>query len=193
MIQITIAAVGDLLMKSEIIASAKQADGYEFDPIFENVKPYLKKYDVTIGNLETTFSGKRRLGVAGSRPKCNCPRERRNPRTCYPVFNCPDELASTLKNTGFHVLTTANNHCMDGGVTGLKRTLNVLDKNGLKHTGTFRSPRRIQSASDFTSEGCEYWNFELYQNDKFHPRTETVVCQQNRSKEDRSGYPQIEK
>lgn len=139
MIKIRIAAVGDLLMKSEIIASAKQSDGFKFEPIFDKVKPYLKRQDITIGNLETTFSGKRYLGAIRRDPTCNCPKERRHPRTGNPVFSCPDELASTLKNTGFHVLTTANNHCMDGGVTGLKRTLNVLDKKGLKHTGTFRS------------------------------------------------------
>ncbi|SDN40225.1 poly-gamma-glutamate synthesis protein (capsule biosynthesis protein) [Paenibacillus sp. yr247] len=139
MIKITIAAVGDLLMKSEIIAAAKQTNGYTFDPIFAKVKPYLTAHDLTIGNLETTFSGKRKLGAARIRLKCNCPRERINPKTGYPVFNCPDELASTLKKTGFHVVTTANNHCVDGGVSGLKRTLNVLDKYGLKHTGTSRS------------------------------------------------------
>lgn len=139
MTTITIAAVGDLLMKSEIIASAKKSGGYTFSPIFKKVKPYLKKHDLTIGNLETTFSGKRRLGITGSRPACNCPRERRNPVTGFPLFNCPDPLASTLKKAGFHVLTTANNHCMDGGAVGLKRTLNVLDQQGLKHTGTFRS------------------------------------------------------
>ncbi|MBD0378970.1 CapA family protein [Paenibacillus sp. WST5] len=139
MIRITIAAVGDLLMKSEIIASVKQPGGYKFDPILEKVKPYLQKHDLVIGNLETTFSGKRQLGVAQRRLKCNCPRERRNPKTGFPIFNCPDEWASTLKNAGFHVLTTANNHCMDGGEAGLTRTLNVLDRYGLKHTGTFRS------------------------------------------------------
>ncbi|NOU97249.1 CapA family protein [Paenibacillus sp. LMG 31456] len=140
MVKITIAAVGDLLMKSEIIASAKQSGAYTFDPIFEKVAPYLRKHDITIGNLETTFSGKKWYQeVIRKRPKCNCPNERRNPRTGYPVLSCPDTLASALKKSGFHVLTTANNHCMDGGVTGLKRTLSVLDKHGLKHTGTFRS------------------------------------------------------
>jgi poly-gamma-glutamate synthesis protein (capsule biosynthesis protein) len=137
--QITIAAVGDLLMKSEIIDSAKQGDGYSFDSIFEPIKPYLMNHDLTIGNLETTFSGNRKLGRMGIRPKCNCPMERRNPRTGYPVFNCPDALAATLKNAGFHVLTTSNNHCMDGGSAGLKRTLKVLDQHGLKHTGTSRT------------------------------------------------------
>ncbi len=56
------------------------------------------------------------------------------------MFNCPNELAGTLKRAGLHVLTTANNHCMDRGVNGLKRTLQVLDQHQLYHTGTFRNP-----------------------------------------------------
>jgi poly-gamma-glutamate synthesis protein (capsule biosynthesis protein) len=55
------------------------------------------------------------------------------------MFNCPDELAAALKETGFHVLTTANNHCMDRGFAGLVRTLDVLDSCGLSHTGTYRT------------------------------------------------------
>ncbi|TMV48715.1 CapA family protein [Paenibacillus mesophilus] len=137
--KITIAAVGDILMKSEIVSSAKQQSAYKFEPIFGKVKSYLSKHDVTIGNLETTFSGKRTLGVVRRCPTGNCPNERRHPQTGRPVFNCPDELASALKRVGFRLLTTANNHCMDGGAAGLKRTLAVLDKNGLKHTGTFRT------------------------------------------------------
>ncbi|UKS25265.1 CapA family protein [Paenibacillus sp. HWE-109] len=144
MAEIRIAAVGDLLMKSEIIASCKQAEGYAFDAILEEVKPTFMAHDLTIGNLETTFSGKRQLGALGIRPKCNCPRERRNPKTGYPVFNCPDEFAATLKSTGFHVVTTANNHCMDGGINGLKRTLRILDQQGLAHTGTARSMREAK-------------------------------------------------
>ncbi|MBB3109586.1 poly-gamma-glutamate synthesis protein (capsule biosynthesis protein) [Paenibacillus phyllosphaerae] len=138
--KIVVAAVGDLLMKSEIIASAKRAGKYDFDPIFNKVNPYLKKHDLTIANLETTFSGRRKLGLyKGPDPKCNCPRERRHPRTGFPVFNCPDDLASALKRNGFQVLITSNNHSMDGGVEGVKRTLQKLDQFGLKHTGTNRS------------------------------------------------------
>ena len=132
MTTITIAAVGDLLMKAPIIASARLDGGgqYDFDPMFEGVKPQLQNANLLIGNLETTFSGNPRK--AGKY-------ETRAPRTGYPVFNCPDELAGTLKRLGFDVLTTANNHCMDGGTSGLKRTLNVLDRHGIKHTGTSRS------------------------------------------------------
>jgi len=145
MVTISIAAVGDLLMKSEIIASARHLDEYKFEPIFEKVAPYLRKHDITLGNLETTFSGKRWYEEAiRSRRPCHCPKERRHPKTRYPMFSCPDELAPALKKTGFHLLTTANNHCMDGGKAGLTRTLRILDQHGLQHTGTFRSRKEAK-------------------------------------------------
>lgn len=141
MATITLAAVGDLLMKGVIIESARRTDrgrkkeSYAFGPIFAKVAPYLRKADLTIGNLETTFSGPRWFEQgAGKRYKYE-----RKSRFGNPMFNCPDELAATLKQAGFDVLTTANNHSMDGGPFGLKRTLRILDKHGLRHTGTARS------------------------------------------------------
>ncbi|MDG0792968.1 CapA family protein [Cohnella ginsengisoli] len=119
MTTITMAAVGDLLMKKNMIASAAREGG--FSPIFYRVKPYLRKADFTIGNLETTFSGSRFKGKPGKL-----------------LFSSPDAFAATLRSLGFDVLSTANNHCMDGTSAGLKRTLNVLDRHGLRHTGTYR-------------------------------------------------------
>lgn len=131
--EITVAAVGDILMWGKQIASAKKNDGYSFDAMFRHVSSYLRSADVTIGNLETTLSGRENKY------------QRKNPRNGYPMFNCPDELAGTLKRNGFKVLTTANNHCMDRGVRGLKRTLNILDRHGISHTGTFRSEKEAKN------------------------------------------------
>ena len=44
-----------------------------------------------------------------------------------------------LADCGFHLLSTANNHCMDRGLPGLISTLDHLDKVGLEHVGTYRS------------------------------------------------------
>ncbi|TCS83148.1 CapA family protein [Tepidibacillus fermentans] len=133
--KITIVAVGDILMWRKQIASAKipGKNQYSFGSMFQEVAPFLRNADLTIGNLETTLSGREKIY------------QRRNPKTTYPMFNCPDELALTLKKVGFHVLTTANNHCMDRGVNGLKRTLNVLDQNQLLHTGTFRNQKEADT------------------------------------------------
>jgi poly-gamma-glutamate synthesis protein (capsule biosynthesis protein) len=128
MSSIKIAAVGDILMWANQIRSARTSNGaYSFDYMFKEVMPLLKDADLTIGNLETTLSGREKYyqGV--------------NTVIGGPAFNCPDELAGTLKKSGFDVLTTANNHCMDRGIDGLKRTLDVLDKASIYHTGTFRS------------------------------------------------------
>ncbi|RUS45168.1 CapA family protein [Cohnella sp. AR92] len=136
MANVKIAIVGDFLMKRPVIASARRKGGrFEFHSLLRKVRPYLKSPDVTIGNLETTFSGYRGPGVKAS----GYPTESVHPRTGYPRFNCPDELASALKAAGFNVMVTANNHSMDGGASGLKRTLGVLNRHGLKHTGTYRT------------------------------------------------------
>ena len=126
---IHIAAVGDILMWDSQVKSANtgKANHYVFDSMFKHVAPILKKADLMIGNLETTLSGSQ------------FPHQRRNPKTNYPMFNCPDQLAGTLKRAGFDVLTTANNHCMDCGIMGLQRTLDVLDRAEILHTGTFRT------------------------------------------------------
>lgn len=144
---ITIAAVGDFLMKTRIINSAKVSGerGYVFDDIFEQIAPYLRNADFTIGNLETTFSGTNPDYKQGSKTNESVYSVvRRNPKTGWPMFNCPDQFADTLKNLGFDVLSTANNHCMDCGISGLKRTLKVLDSHGIAHTGTFRSLKESQ-------------------------------------------------
>ncbi|XEC97400.1 CapA family protein [Paenibacillus tarimensis] len=144
---IIIAAVGDLLMKPLLIRSmldndktgglAGQNNGqYNFEQAFERVAPYLQNAHLTIGNLETTFAG----GTDEDYTKT-----RRNPKNRYPLFNCPDQFASALQKVGFNVLATANNHCMDYGVNGLIRTLDVLDKNGIAHTGTYRSREESRS------------------------------------------------
>ncbi|MDQ0193986.1 CapA family protein [Paenibacillus wynnii] len=127
MTEIQITAVGDLMVKRYIISDAKQSDGtYSFDTLFARVAPYLKQADLTIGNLETTFAGSGR-------------KSRKSLRSGGPIFKCPDELAPALKEAGFDVLVTANNHCMDHGSPGLIRTIQVLDRNGIYHTGTSKS------------------------------------------------------
>lgn len=73
------------------------------------------------GNLETTLAGSDR-GYSG-----------------YPCFNTPEILAWNLKDLGVDVLSTANNHSLDTGYSGIESTINYLDQAGLEHTGTYTS------------------------------------------------------
>jgi poly-gamma-glutamate capsule biosynthesis protein CapA/YwtB (metallophosphatase superfamily) len=48
-------------------------------------------------------------------------------------------VLTALKGVGYRSCTTASNHTLDQGYSGLKRTLDELDAAGLKHTGSARS------------------------------------------------------
>jgi poly-gamma-glutamate capsule biosynthesis protein CapA/YwtB (metallophosphatase superfamily) len=122
---LTIAAVGDLMAHDSQIAAAWVPDknAYDFDPVFFYAQDLLTAADLAVGNLETTLPGAREQ-YSG-----------------YPAFGAPDAFASALKNAGFDLLNTANNHCADKGGRVLGRTLDVLDTLGLLHAGTYRDER----------------------------------------------------
>jgi poly-gamma-glutamate synthesis protein (capsule biosynthesis protein) len=117
----TIVAVGDLMTHEPQVDSAKTASGYDFTGCFAPMAPRLSAADLAIGNFETVVAGADR-GYTG-----------------YPTFNAPDAYAEALVEAGFDILTTANNHNLDRGPTGLERTLDVLDGLGVQHTGTART------------------------------------------------------
>jgi len=119
--EITIVAVGDLMGHSPQRDSAKTASGYDFAPCFSAVATRVAEADLAIGNLETPLAGAD-AGYSG-----------------YPAFNNPDDYAVALGAAGFDVLTTANNHCLDRGMSGLVRTREVLESLGIASTGTARS------------------------------------------------------
>lgn len=116
-------AVGDLLMHLPLVhASALPDGGWDFTPLFEPVRPWIEAADLAIANLETTLTG----------PDY--------PWAGYPSFNTPPEFARDLKAVGFDVLTHANNHSLDYSKFGIEKTHEALERYGMPHTGTARTP-----------------------------------------------------
>lgn len=109
---------GDAMQHGPQLNAARQADGtYDYDYCFTEIKPIVESADYAIVNLETpvglsTYSG-------------------------YPQFSAPVSYLTALKNAGFDFFLTANNHTMDRGAKGLKRTIEVLDSIGMPHVGTY--------------------------------------------------------
>lgn len=119
---INMAFTGDIMCHNTIYNDAHSSSGnYDFSHIFEDVKSYLQTPDITIGNLETTLAGSSK-GYSS-----------------YPTFNTPESLAYNLKDVGFDVVSTANNHCYDSGYSGIESTINYLDDADISHTGTYKS------------------------------------------------------
>ena len=113
-----ITLTGDLMCDMhEIEAYKLKSGGYDFSDIFKDCKKYFLSSDYVVGNLETPIA---------------------HTKLSYHItrFNSPIEYAEAVKNSGFSMVTTANNHCLDRGVSGLEDTIKNLDTIGLKHTGT---------------------------------------------------------
>ena len=109
---------GDLMGHGPQHKAALRADGsYDYSPCFRFVKDYIQSADLAILNLEVTLAGP--------------------PYTGYPQFSSPDALAVAALDAGFDIFTTANNHCMDRGRSGLERTLYTLSTLSLPPLGTY--------------------------------------------------------
>lgn len=119
----SLGATGDILLHSPILEATATWDGYDFTNVFSNVSSVYEETDLMFANLEVTLAGA----------------DYGDGYSSYPVFNSPDAIATALKNAGVDICLTANNHTYDTGDTGLTRTLQVLDENGLEHLGTRES------------------------------------------------------
>ena len=114
--------VGDLMCHSTQFNYAKiGVDTFDFTGVYREVKQYLSAADLTVGNLETVIAGKNK-GYSG-----------------YPYFNAPDDYIYALKDAGFDLLITANNHALDQGWEGVERTIEVINEYKIHRTGTFLS------------------------------------------------------
>jgi len=125
---VTLCAVGDIMMHDGQIWSGydPNTDTFDYTHFFSEIKHVINSSDIAVANLETTFGGKE-LKYTG-----------------YPMFNSPDELAATIKDAGFDVLVTSNNHCLDRGEKGVLRTLKVIEDYGLYSVGTNASPESAE-------------------------------------------------
>lgn len=135
-----ISFIGDLMFEIPYIKSKKRKDGsYDFSELLSNLNPILLQSDLVVANLETTLAGK---------------------ESSYTVnlysFNTPDEAVEVLKECNITLVTTANNHCLDRGVQGLKRTIEVLKKNHIDHTGTYSDPNESQRSFVKEINGTRY-------------------------------------
>ena len=121
----TIISTGDMLMHKPVIDSGLQNDGsYNFSSIFRFVAPYISSADLAVANLETTL----------------CGLDNGYPYLGNPDFNCPDRIVTDLRDAGFDLLLTANNHSYDTGLTGFKRTIDTVRDSGLVNLGTMKTP-----------------------------------------------------
>ncbi|MDO5533074.1 MAG: CapA family protein, partial [Propionibacteriaceae bacterium] len=124
--QLTLTISGDLLWHRGLLAdgaAAGKASGraYDFEPIFEHIRPLLGEADLSICHIEVP------VAPEGVKP------------VGYPVFAAPPETIEAAAAVGFDYCTFASNHTFDQGWAGVEATLDALEDHGIVHAGAFRT------------------------------------------------------
>lgn len=90
--------IGDVMMHDAQIK-------VDYHPFLEHIAPALQKADIAVANMEFSLGGK--------------------PYSGYPAFSAPDCIPHYVAACGVDVFLTANNHILDRGQNGMKRTLDI--------------------------------------------------------------------
>ncbi|MES9523362.1 CapA family protein [Streptomyces capoamus] len=127
----TLVASGDVLPHTSVIERAAYdagGDGHDFRPMLSGVAPVVSGADLALCHMETVY------GADGD-------------YAGYPVFKSPPQIAAGLAATGYDGCSTASNHALDDGAAGIRRTLDAMDKAGLRHSGTARTEAEARSVT----------------------------------------------
>ena len=125
--KLTISAVGDIMVHGPQLRAQydHETNEYDFNDNFEHITSLIEQSDLALANLETVLAGEEQ------------------DFTSFPLFNTPDALADALKEAGFQVLSTANNHSLDRDKLGIKRTVEVIEDRGMKAIGTRKNTDKV--------------------------------------------------
>lgn len=127
-VQFSIVTAGDVLPHTTVNRNASLPDGgYDYAPMMEGVRPVIENADLALCSLEVP------LAPPGTQV------------SAYPVFGAPEQLITSLRAVGWDGCATATNHSLDRKVPGLVHTLDVMDREGMGHTGTGRTPEETVS------------------------------------------------
>lgn len=118
---IKITYLGDLTCDKPLLHAA-ETKKYDFKSVFCKVKKKFNSSDLIVGNFETVCGG-----------------IKSQDKKALMRYNTPDSFVEALADANIKLVSTSNNHCLDQGIEGLKRTLDVLDKFHIAHTGTYRN------------------------------------------------------
>jgi gamma-polyglutamate biosynthesis protein CapA len=114
-------AVGDIGLSGRVSATGSLL-GY--DTIFKEIAPFLRMANMSFGNLESPLSGE----IAPNQ-----------------LFSAPLIGAPILRNSGFTLISLANNHVYDYGRAGFVATVNAIRKAGLLPLGVGDNPAAAQA------------------------------------------------
>ncbi len=104
-------ASGDNLIHNGLYMQANRragGNGYDFAPLYENLRPFIQDIDINWINQETLITDE-------------------FPPSNYPRFCTPAAMGNALYDAGWRVFSISNNHCYDKGADGIAATRRFWD------------------------------------------------------------------
>ena len=174
--RVNIAVVGDILMTPQVQVSAAAsmsadiADPYKrvasgFEELFSSeVREGLSAADIAFGNLETPIAeglteqwsykreGRPMCKKINLEPGVLCDGNAYKYNSIRSISNAHPALALALKNIGFDIVSTANNHFADRASNGIDGTIDSLRKADLSFIGTQRSNEIAAGVNEYSYE-----------------------------------------
>ncbi|TPN86750.1 CapA family protein [Aquimarina algicola] len=139
---IKVMAVGDIMMGTDFPNNSYlPPDG---KGPFDDVNEILTQADLLFGNLEGTLTDEGKNAKSCS-----------DPSKCY-SFRSPERFGKYLEETGFDVMSIANNHIGDFGAKGIKNTAKTLEKHNIAYAGIFAQPSTIFEKNGITYGFCAF-------------------------------------
>lgn len=123
---------GDVLLHTPVHESAKKGRGYEFSPLMKHLDASVDAAALSLCHMEVPLVPKDNQ-VSG-----------------YPAFGASSHIAQDLSEAGWDGCSTASNHSLDRGTSGISTTIDALTSAGLGFTGTARSKKESQEIQFYT-------------------------------------------
>lgn len=159
---VTLIFFGDAMQHRAQLESARnlgsEENPYNYDDCFSLIAPVIKEADYAVVNLEVPLGGSDYSG--------------------FPRFSSPDAFALSLREAGFDLFLNANNHMLDRGDRGLRRTISVLDSLKVDHIGAYyddnERKRKVPFIKNINGMKIGFLNYS-YATNGISPRDGAVV------------------
>lgn len=136
--RLSLIMVGDALLHSSLYRDGYQNGTYDFTSQLELIKPEIQKHDFAFYNQESILGGTS-IGLSD-----------------YPNFNSPQEFGDAMIDAGFNLVSLANNHTMDRGVTAIQNSCDYWKTKDVLTAGSYCSAEDAEEIKIKEKNGIKY-------------------------------------
>ena len=130
--------VGDSLIHGSVYGDAYKDNNYDFTNMLTEIKPIVSRFDLAYYNQETILGGKE-IGLS-----------------TYPCFNSPYEVGDAFIDAGFNLVSLANNHTLDRGITAINNSCNYWKSKDVYVSGSYCSQEDRDYIKIYEKNGIKY-------------------------------------